>query len=447
MLIAAPVAALRYYRRFHPTISCAGFFLGALMFLPHDASFKIPGLPLLDKEGLIVLALLLASWRWSRERWQTMRIDLSVRILIWVKLIGTAITVLLNRDPLTYGQTTLPAHEYYDIVTMGLADLLIFIIPFLLGHALYRTPNDLRRLLLALAIAGVVYSLPEQYEMVMSPRLQQIFYGYSQNMFGKNRRLWGWRPIMFMQSGIAVGVFMASTAVAAGTLQNLRLRIGRLGTLPVAGYLVIVIIFIKSTAAIIYTLLFTPLARWAGPKLQRWILGIGLFAVLLWPVLRFTGGAPTEMLVNFGYSITDERGGSLGYRFMMEDDAMDRTKERLFFGWGGYARNRVYTESGRIQSIFDAYYINIASQRGIVGLICLFGLLAAPAAKLLRRWKRISSDYNRTLGAGVGFIIVVRLLDMVQNGFYTSLPMLLAGALMGALPGLEQRPKQEPAQA
>jgi O-antigen ligase len=239
-----------------------------------------------------------------------------------------------------------------------------------------------------------------------------------------------------MQSGIAVGVFMASTAVAAATLGNLRIRISRLGRLPVTFYLVVVVVFCKSTAAIIYTVIFATLLRWGGPGLLHRMLAITLVAVLCWPVLRFTDTAPTDAIVDFGFSITDERGGSIGYRFMMEDDAMDHTKERLLFGWGTYGRNRVYAENGHMQSIFDAYYIIIASQRGLVGLISLFGLLALPPGKLVWRWRKIRSPENRILAAGVGFIIVVRLLDMVQNGFYTSLPMLLAGALMGALPGL-----------
>jgi O-antigen ligase len=437
-LIAAPLAVLVFYRRFSPAVACAGAVVGGVMFLPQSTSFKLPGIPELDKEALIFVAVFVASRLFSAPRWRAMKLEPMARLLILGLLGGSVCTVFLNRDAFSYGPTKIAPHVPYDAISAVMLNLFVYVIPFSIGRAIYRTPEDLRSLMKVLAGAGLVYSVPALFEVRFSPQLHSWIYGFAQNEFGKNLRWGGYRPVLFMQSGIAVGVYMATTALAAAALQKARIKVVRFGSALISLFLIGMVILCKSTAAIIYTLVFAPLFRFAPQGLVRVTLRLLLVVVLSYPVLRMAGSGPTDALLDVAAMISEERAASLEFRFNNESAAMDHIQERLYFGWGGYARNRVYSPEGQMMSTFDAFYIIITSQAGIVGAFCVFGLLAYPIFRLLRQSRRIASPQLQALAFGLGYILLVRLLDLMQNGFYSSLPMLLSGALLGVLPSLTQ---------
>ena len=65
----------------------------------------------------------------------------------------------------------------YDAGSAVIAEFLFFL-PFILARQYLRTANDNAAILIALVIAGLLYSLPMLFEIRMSPQLSRWIYGY-----------------------------------------------------------------------------------------------------------------------------------------------------------------------------------------------------------------------------------------------------------------------------
>ncbi|MCK9912753.1 hypothetical protein MXD81_26600, partial [Microbacteriaceae bacterium K1510] len=66
---------------------------------------------------------------------------------------------------------------------------------------------------------------------------------------------------------------------------------------------------------------------------------------LLYPSLRASDLFPTTQLYNMALSVSEDRAGSLKFRFDQEQQLLDHARERFLFGWGRFGRNRLYDES------------------------------------------------------------------------------------------------------
>ena len=58
-------------------------------------------------------------------------------------------------------------------------------------------------------LGGLIYVPLCLFEVRMSPQLHNMVYGFAQHSFGQTVRGGGWRPMVFMQHGLAVGLFMS----------------------------------------------------------------------------------------------------------------------------------------------------------------------------------------------------------------------------------------------
>ncbi len=87
-------------------------------------------------------------------------------------------------------------------------------IPYAMGRAYFRDWGSLRELAIGVFIGGVAYLPFVWYEIRMSPQLHTMLYGFFQHTFGQHLRYGGFRPIVFMQHGLMVGLWMAAASLA-----------------------------------------------------------------------------------------------------------------------------------------------------------------------------------------------------------------------------------------
>jgi hypothetical protein len=120
------------------------------------------------------------------------------------------------------------------------------------------------------------------YEVVMSPRLHRIVYGFHPHSFGQAKRGGGWRPVVFMHHGLMNSMWMVSgflsgfSLALSGRLKSLMPKFARPFTLPLLLALFVTILLLKSTGAFA---LFAPLffeslydPRYAGAgTTSRWL--------------------------------------------------------------------------------------------------------------------------------------------------------------------------------
>lgn len=424
-----------------PSLACASLMVGAVMFLPVGVGIDLRGLPPIGKEEMASLGLLLAGLFRFPKRLARARPGRGLEALVVVLFLGGVGTVLTNGDPLQYGPTSLPALAPYDAVSMGIRDLIRYGIPFFLGRALYQRPAELRDLMRVLACAGVIYSALILFELRFSPQLHRWAYGYHPHSFALHVRSGGYRPMVFMASGLAIALFVMITIVASAALARARVRVFRVSAVWVSGYLSVILVLCKSYAAMGYALFAVPIVALSRPRFQIRIAVALAMLVFAYPLLRAYDYFPTHALLDVARSVNSDRAQSLEFRFDNEDRLLAKASQRSLFGWGGYRRPRVFDEQrGRDQSITDGFWIIVLGNRGLIGFVSTFGLLLVPIFVAARRLRRVRRQRDRLMLSGLALIAAVCAADLLPNGMFTNLVVFISGCLAGTAKGLSTSP-------
>ncbi len=425
--------------------------LGGSLFLPAMVGFDLPLFPDFDKEILPGLGALIACVVLRRRELKSRPFSGPEALLLFAVL-GAFGTVLTNGDVIVHGPVVLPAQSPYD----GLADatdiLLRWFPPYYLGRALFRTRADLRMLCRYLVLAGLIYTLPILVELRMSPQFHIWVYGFHPGEFAQTERWGGYRPVVFMRHGLNVAAFMTIVMLVALGMWRAKVSLGfrRLLTPgPVFGYLLVILIFCKSTGAYFYALALMPLVYFASTKWQR--VGIGLFVgfILGWPMIRAADLIPVDALTEIMREhLGDDRANSMWFRFFTEDQVLDNVRERLVFGWGGYFRPFEHDEvTGEALSIVDGHWLLEIGKHGLVGFFCIFGLVLWPVVTAARKLPLIDNRADRQLIATLAACMALYVWDWVPNSTLSAGFTFVCGALMGLVPGLldEQKRKKRAA--
>lgn len=435
-----PVVVFWLFASRPPASAVAWSILGGYLLLPAQFALDLPGMPTLDKNSITALSATLAAaamigdarrralpagmilpGAWPRSR--------AVRLLLALLLIGTAGMVLTNGDALSFGRRILPGLRVYDLLSV-LGGTLFLLLPFLLARKYLAHPEAQRQLLVALALAGLGYSLPALYEVRMSPQLSLNIYGYFPHDWIQHLRAGGFRPVVFLHHGLWLAIFFCSTMLAAMALWRSSTGPARTRWLLASGWLFMTLVLSKGTGALGIGLLLGAAILFLPVRLQ--VLGAAVIAgmVLTYPMLRGAGLSPIGTVLEIAGRINAEREGSLQYRLDNEDILLDRANQRPVFGWGTWGRNRVYDSEGRDISVTDGFWAIQIGEAGWSGYLAKMGLLTVPLLFMALRWRSLGLT---PVTAGVALALTANLIDLIPNATLTPVTWLLAGALAGRL--------------
>src|SRR5687768_2119365 len=101
----------------------------------------------------------------------------------------------------------------YDGAAASATQVVVWGIPYVLGRMYYGDAVGIRGLAVWTFIAGVIYIPFCVTEMIISPQLHFKLYGFYQHEFTQVIRMGGYRPMVFLQHGIAVGMMMAAASI------------------------------------------------------------------------------------------------------------------------------------------------------------------------------------------------------------------------------------------
>jgi len=434
-----PVALLCFRGMPAPVAGLTAILVGEL-FLPSTGDIDLPGLPKLDKDLMIYLDVLVAMLLFARPRLMAARPGRSLELLGVLVAIGGIGTALTNPDALVYGPTVLPGMTIGEVPTAFVADLLACAVPFLLGRALVRDARDLTRLFTALVLAGMAYSLLGWVEIRLSPQMHRWVYGVIPFGFATATRFGGYRPVVFLRSGLAYAIWIVTVFLAAITLWRARLPVWRVPVQAAVGYLSVVLVFTRSMASVVFGFATAPLLGLLRPRVVARIATVITLFVASYPLLRLGDYLPVDKITDAFASIDAERAKSLGGRFGVERAMAEKARERPLFGWGGSSRAWVFNENtGESKLIPDGYWVLCLGHRGVVGWASEFGLMIVPVWVATRRMRRVASRRDQILLAGLALIVAMRLLDMIPNGRWTSLPIFFGGALQSCSAAFSRR--------
>jgi hypothetical protein len=417
--------------------------LGGLLILPEVAQFKVPYLPPLTKENIPYLCVLVGALvrcpkrvlRLPRERW--------FLLLALVLLLGPIGTALTNEDVLRYGtyrHVVLRGLNVKDGLYTGVDQFFRAALPTFLGLVLFRTTKDLRQLLVAIVVAGLVYVPFALVEMRMSPQFHNWVYGYQQHSFLQTMRWGGYRPMVFMAHGLALARFLLVGMLGALIVSVERRTVLGMPTKLAAGVLFVTLVLCKSTAAIAFAL-FGILVVLVGKARMRQAVAVVIAAVvMLYPVLRAADLFPVGKMLTAAGMVDADRQQSLLFRFENEDALLAKARERIVFGWGEFNRSAIFDDMARPFSVTDGHWIVLFGIAGAVGFVAAFGILLAPVFVAWRRLRVIRMKNDRLLVSGTSFLLALVALDFIPNALWADYPYLLGGALLSVTRALAHAP-------
>jgi hypothetical protein len=264
----------------------------------------------------------------------------------------------------------------------------------------------------------------------MSPQFHNWVYGYAPSNFSQTVRGDSYRPLVFMNHGLTLAMFMWSAVVAGWLLTKLRAPLVRASSRTAAIVLTIIFPLLNSLGSLVYGIITVPLIWFAHPRVQLWFATALACLVLSYPLIRGEGFFPRQFLVDVSAKYASQgRAESLDFRFENEEKLLAKALEKPTFGWGGWGRSRVFDESGFDYSVTDGEWVIHLGVHGWVGFLAIFGLLVAPIFIALKRIGR-GDQQTQILIAGVALLTSIRAVDLLPNSGI-QIGMFFAGALTG----------------
>jgi hypothetical protein len=309
-------------------------------------------------------------------------------------------------------------------------------LPYFIGRIYFTDLKGLRELAMGIVVGGLLYVPLCWYELRFSPQLHAMVYGFYQYEFAQARRYGGWRPIVFMQHGLAVALWMTSCAVTACWLWWTRTERDVLG-IPM-GFAVLLLVGTAAAlhsvgAAVLLVLgLLVSLATYYT-RSAVWIAILSLIPVT-YVACRVTGTWNPQSLAKVIEGQDERSGSSYSYRVVNEEILLKTALKRPIFGWGGWNRFRSEGARNASRGVPDQMWVIALGENGVVGLTAFLISLTLPVFLLL---KRIPAAYWRNPGAAAAAAMAVLLALYMWDNLFNAMvnPIFVMGA--GALTGMK----------
>ncbi|HEY9693963.1 MAG TPA: hypothetical protein V6D15_17305 [Oculatellaceae cyanobacterium] len=419
-------AVIYLFRRFPAQHAIIISFITAWLFLP-QAGYPLAGLPDYTKISATYYGVLLATLLYDVTRFSSFKFGwLDIPMLVWcVCPLASSISNDLG---------------LYDGISATVAQTVTLGFPYFLGRIYLNNLAGLRKLAIGIFVGGLIYIPLCWFEFRMSPQLHRMVYGFAargEGSFAQTVRYGGYRPTVFMDHGLAVGMWMMAATLVGIWLWKTQV-IKQLWGIPVSWLVValfITFVLVKSTGAYVYlalgiVILF--LARWFGTALPLLLLIMGLSSYVY---MGATGTFSGDQIVSFISQVDQERAQSLDVRFTNEKMLSEKARQQIIFGWGGWGRNRLYDQYGKDISVTDSLWIIEFGNHGLVGLICFTASLLLPVVSLcMLRYPASTWSHPKVAPVAVlSVVLTMYMLDCVLNAMFNPVFIFLSGGLSGII--------------
>lgn len=409
-------------------------YLLAWLFLP-QAGIPLPSFPDLTKITATSLGAMLGVVMFDAGRLAAYRFSwVDLPMAVWC--LSSIPTSMLN------------GLGVYDGLSGVMHDVFTWGIPYLVGRLYFSDLEGLKELAMGVFIGGLIYAPLCALEIRISPQLHKLVYGFHPASFAMAIRFGGYRPTVFMQHGLMLGMWMCSASLVGIWLWHTgavrRVRNFKMGLL-VAG-VTLISVMCKSTGAII--LLCFGLAALLINKVTR----TGVILVLLmslapvYMLVRSEGIWNGKELLELSEMISSERATSLNDRLGNEDLLTEKALKKPIFGWGSWGRWRVTDDNGRDITVSDGMWIIVRGEKGLVGLVSVTLVILLPMMLLMKRVP--VRDWSQPMYAGPAALAILLMLYSIDNLFNAMLNpmcMVASGGLSGfyvAFPRLQAMARQ-----
>lgn len=393
--------------------------LGAWLFLPM-ANLKFPGIPDYEKMSATSYGILLSTIVFDVGRFSTFRfswIDIPMAVWCVAPFFSSMSNGLGPYDGLSSTVT--------QVVTWG--------VPYFLGRIYLNSLSGMRAMAIGIFIGGLLYVPFCLFEGRMMLSLHAYLYGFASNDFLQSMRLGGYRPSVFMQHGLMVGVWMMTASVMGVVLWRTKI-IKQIWKIPMGwwvGLLFVTFVLVRSTGA--YQLFGLAIVTlWLAKRFKNilliWLVIAGIAGYIY---LGAVGQFPREAVTHTMSQVFEEdRVLSFDFRVLNEQMLSAKARQQPIFGWGGFGRNRIYDEYGQDISVTDSLWIIAFGTNGVVGLVSIFSALLIPVLAFTARFPaRVWAHPAVAPAAALAVCLTMYAFDCVLNAMVNPVFSLVCGGL------------------
>ncbi len=408
----------------YPTQKAVVFsFVSAWLFLP-PTIIILPGVPDWSKMSATVVSVMLCAWLKQSQRFFALQFrwfDLPILVFCTCPFLSS----------ITSGQGA------YDGVSAVLEEIFRWGLPYLIGRAYLADAEGNRQLCLGIAVGGMLYVPLCLFEIRMSPVLRQMVYGIGGTSVDFGFRYGGYRPVVFLSTGLELGWWMCCASLAAYQLWASG-AVKRLFGYPMT-VLTSIVVFVsfacKATGALIQLVLGLALIV-SGKRFNSAVLVWALMIVgPLYCVTRTTGIFNGQQVVPVISSIFGpDRAESVEYRFIQEEILMSSALQRPVFGWARAGGFNPPGPDGKT-AVTDGLWIIVLGWMGWVGLAALNAMLLVPTALFIQRFRpKTWQDPEVASITTLAIILPLFMLDNLSNAMLNPIYAIAMGSVSGYLP-------------
>ena len=424
-LLGYPLVVMLLFQLLAPRKAIIAAFVIGVMYLPFTA-FVIPGFPNYTKTTAISVGCLVAASIFDAGTLLRYRVHW-LDGLVLLGIAGYAASSIGNGLGL------------HDAISASVDYVIQFGAPYFLGRVYLGTPGALKDIAVGLMIGFVSYIPIMAFEFRMSAKLAALIYNAPSSA--------GRGGFWFLQqpAGFFLGPLPLSTYLGPLAALSVWLAIGRswrgwwmLSAWAFAGVVCLFTFLAFGRGSIVI------MAAGAGGALLwkyarlGWIPQVFAVAVIVYIAAGLGGGAVgvRQAAVDVSDSVFGgAKAASLEFRFRHEAVLVERGWESPIYGWGGWGRNRISEEEARQKLGFkrvvtDGLWVIIFSDRGLLGLVSIWGWMLLPgmlAVRWIRKLPMAVPQKAVVLGLATWSFLYAG--DCLLNAFWTPIQPLVAGGL------------------
>lgn len=434
-------------------------------------AFAVPSIVFL-KVVVINLSVLVGSLALDFRRWQTLRPRwVDVPMLLWC--IGPFFSSLANEPPPN------GVAPWWDGFSQARMQTITWGIPYLMGRLYFTDLAKVRELVIGIFAGGLIYIPFCLFEARLSPQLHRLAYGFEQHEFQQSIRGDSYRPMVFMEHGLALGLWMAAATLCGfwlwftGALRSLQIRgvPAPIPTLWLVAALFVTLVLAKSAGALALGLVAVAAlysVRWVRvPIVLIALLAVGplyamgrimtsaqpvgwldadfdndqeveelTIAALEKPMFGWAGWRGQDLVNTLTSLFNEDRASSFQFRLINEDKLMERAAERRSFGWAGHQRASILNRRGEDMTTVDGLWILTLGNYGVFGLAAVYLAMYTPVLVFL--WRYPARSWTQAAAAPpavAAMVLVMWMNDNITNAMFNPVYVLLAGSL-ATLPGV-----------
>lgn len=385
------------------------------------AVFNLTFLPPYSKMTATGLGILLATAIFDSGRFFALRFRMvDVFVIAWLAM-GMVSSVVAGRGP--YDGASIMLHQ-----TVGWG------IPYLIGRLYLTDLSGFRELAVGIIIGSLLYAPLCLYEIRFGPILHHTLYGYSQHYFGQTRRGSFYRPMVFMEHGLAVGVFLCAGALLAFWLWltgAMRMLMG-VPMWMIAGFLGFVAVACQSWGATVLAF-FGAGVLFLSRRFGVWTLVLVVVALPSAYILARAAGWSGSILVDLAGLLGPQRQLSLQTRLTSENAFLAMGGQAFLLGEGRFrwAGEVIRAADGGYQSLIpDGFWMVAIGRHGVVGLGAIMIGMLLPIVLLARAMpRRLLAHPQVAPCVGLAMILALWMCDNIFNAMINPIWIAVAGGL------------------